>query len=315
MSNEKTKVIYEQISAKVIEHLESIQNNKDWKKPWFSAGVDGVLPHNCATGTIYKGINLFMLGIEAIEKGYPLNRWLTFKQCTTLGGKIVKGQKHTKIYKFNPLYLDEDKKRITYEEFKQKNEAGEVVYQTGYIKTFQVFNVAQTEGLPEKYTATQKLDNLQGFQELQEPEQLINNIGAEISYVAGDNAYYNPATDSITVPLKKQFSKAGLFYPVVFHELGHWTGYKTRLDRIGVSQNKTKQDYAFEELIAELTSNYLCAFTGVNYSMENSAKYIKIWIDRIKENSQIFMKASAQAQKACDFILQEVNHEVLQLSA
>jgi len=48
------------------------------------------------------------------------------------------------------------------------------------------------------------------------------------------------------------------YYSVLWHEMGHWSGHKSRLDR-DMSNKFGDAKYAMEELIAELTSAYCCA--------------------------------------------------------
>src|SRR6202035_3613623 len=47
----------------------------------------------------------------------------------------------------------------------------------------------------------------------------------------GGEAYFVPSRDFISMPAFAGFKGADHFYNVAFHELTHWTGHKSRLDR------------------------------------------------------------------------------------
>lgn len=67
-----------------------------------------------------------------------------------------------------------------------------------------------------------------------------------------NRAYYAPLLDYINMPNLQQFVAHGAeaYYRVLFHELIHWTGHRSRLARKGILQmkQKNKMIYAEEEL-------------------------------------------------------------------
>ncbi len=93
------------------------------------------------------------------------------------------------------------------------------------------------------------------------------------------------------------------YYAVLLHELTHWTGGKTRLDREQVGHTTDEKKYAFEELIAELGSAFLCShFRIKQHGREDHAMYIKSWLQALKNDKKFIFKAASQAQKAVDFL-------------
>ena len=86
------------------------------------------------------------------------------------------------------------------------------------------------------------------------------------------------------------------------HELTHWTGHKSRLDR----DKKGKFGdplYAFEELVAELGAAFLCSSLGVSKEVrEDHTKYIKSWLKALKDDKRAIFKASSQASKAVEYL-------------
>ena len=103
------------------------------------------------------------------------------------------------------------------------------------------------------------------------------------------------------MPRKHQFKTQEGFYSTLFHELSHWTGHQSRLNRKKLNKPGSK-DYAFEELIAEISASFLCCHLGFSYSSQHSA-YIESWIKVLKEDKKAIFRASSQAQKATEFIL------------
>ncbi|RLJ10891.1 zincin-like metallopeptidase domain-containing protein, partial [Klebsiella pneumoniae] len=60
--------------------------------------------------------------------------------------------------------------------------------------------------------------------------------------------------------------------------------------------------YAFEELIAELGSAFLCAELGV-YGEVQHESYFASWLKTLKEDKHAIFRASRQAREACEFLL------------
>jgi len=63
------------------------------------------------------------------------------------------------------------------------------------------------------------------------------------------------------------------------------------------------EDYSFEELVAELTSAYLCARNGIDNTLENSSAYIQNWLQALKNDKTVLLKASGKAVAAVEYIL------------
>ena len=100
------------------------------------------------------------------------------------------------------------------------------------------------------------------------------------------------------------------FYSTELHELVHWSGHKSRLDRLEL---KNQNGYAFEELVAEIGSAILCTDLGVSTEPRpDHAQYIANWLQALKGDKQFISKAATQAQKAVDFLhgLQGAQQEV-----
>ena len=89
-------------------------------------------------------------------------------------------------------------------------------------------------------------------------DEFLASSGPTIREGAGE-AYYRPGDDFISLPRFEAFKSAAHFYGVAFHELGHWTGHRSRLDR-DLRHRFGERAYAAEELVAELCA--LCRILG-----------------------------------------------------
>lgn len=118
-------------------------------------------------------------------------------------------------------------------------------------------------------------------------------------------AFYNPVLNYINMPMKNSFINSESYYDALFHEMTHWAGHSTRLNRPGIADIKrTKESYSFEELIAQLGASFLSNHAGIlSPVIDNSAAYISGWLDMLKNDKPLILKASAAAQSAADYIL------------
>ena len=178
--------------------------------------------------------------------------------------------------------------------------------QSPLLKTHAVFNLSQTKGLEhliKKFSSKEE----PRFQDVEKAEQLIKKSQADISFAPVDRACYLPMEDKIIMPKKEQFKTQEGFYSTIFHELSHWTGHESRLERPMEGKRKSKT-YAFEELIAEISASFICCHLGFEYSTQHSV-YVKDWLEVLKEDEKAIFKAASKAQKATEFILGNIQGE------
>lgn len=277
--------VRDQIAAKFVEALE--QGIVPWRKPWRGGGMT---PHNPVTGTIYKGGNALYLGFMQFANGYTSGEWYTFNNVTQKGGKVVKGQKGTAIYFWQFL-----------EKVNAKTGKKEKI---PMVRTFTVFNRDQCEGLPVKPEA-ERVD----VNPIAEAQKIIDGMPNPPKIVVSPDvtqAGYWPSEDVVRMPSIGQFINAESYYATMYHELGHATGAATRLKRDGVMERKGfgSADYSREELIAEITSAFLCAEVGILDKVEaNSIAYVQGWASKLKSEPRLILDAANAAQKAADLIL------------
>src|SRR5207237_2368310 len=162
------------------------------------------------------------------------------------------------------------------------------------------FNAQQMDAIPER-TPKQHTE----FEIVQAGESILQNSGAEILHDQNDRAFYNRASDQIHLPPKSAFPSAAAYYGTALHELGHWTGHPSRLDRETLNSSKSFGDpsYAREELRAELASVFLAAERGIPHDPAQHAAYVGSWIKALQEDKNEIFRAARDAHKAADFVL------------
>ncbi|MFW7525640.1 ArdC family protein [Vibrio ostreicida] len=273
--------IYQQVTDQIIEALES--GVKPWVCPW-DVTHDSGLPLNASTGNYYSGINIILLWVSAGMNQFSSSQWLTYKQAEALGGNIIKGERGTRI--------------TFYKTYEKETEKGEIE-KIPVIKQHTVFNLDQTQGID----AEQPMKR-EEVESLAYVEDFFNATGASIHY-GGQKAFYRRSTDEIILPEKSRFHSTADLVATLSHEVGHWTGARHRLDRI---KGKVfgDEDYAAEELVAELFSAYSMADLGVTGDVQHEC-YIANWLQALKNDKRYVFKAASQASKAHKYVLDLVD--------
>jgi antirestriction protein ArdC len=209
------------------------------------------------------------------------------KQALKAGGNVRRGEHGTKVYFVKQLQVrdgdgEEAETRLV-----------------PMLREYTVFNVDQCEGLPDSIRAGKpmRVRNPDARDVL--ADDFLRCIGADIREGHGE-AYYVPSHDFISIPAFGAFKGADHFYNVVFHELAHWTGHKSRLDR-DLKNRFGSRHYAAEELVAELGAAFLCAEFGFNGDVRN-AGYIATWIELLKADKRAFFTACSKASQAADYL-------------
>lgn len=271
--------------------------------PW-QRGFNPIFKHppfNPASGTIYRGSNRMLLSLVAYQNGFKDPRFMTYNQAIELGGHVRKGEKSITCIKYG-----ERKKAALDEEGKPKfDEEGKPLYEVkGYLSTFNVFNVEQIDGLNLPPITKESDVAIHNWSPIERAENLLVATGAKIENTSDCTIpCYNPSMDLIKLPLKEQYENKERYYATALHELSHWTGHKSRLDR-DLDNSFGTDNYAKEELRAEIGSSLVCLSLGVNSEIsENSKAYIKSWVQELKDAPNEILKACADADKICDYVM------------
>jgi antirestriction protein ArdC len=265
-----------------------------WQKPWESAGM----PFNPTTDKAYRGGNAVHLMATGLSQGYEDPRWMTYKQAAESGWQVRKGEKGTHIEFWEVKAKPEERNG---EPGKNGSDESTKENQRRFIhRVYTVFNAKQIEGVPafERRQPTE-------FEAVQGGERILVNSGARIAHDQRDSAFYRPSTDSIHLPPKEAFKDAPGYYGTALHELAHWTGHASRLNRSTLNESYRFGDlnYAKEELRAELASVFIAAEVGVPHDPAHHAAYVGSWIKALKEDKNEIFRAAHDASAATDYVL------------
>lgn len=293
--------IYLDVTNKIVSALS--QGVIPWIKPWTttSSSTDSPFPINAITRRPYAGINIPLLWAEVRLRGFRQDRWLTFNQARKAGGHVRKGEQSTLAVLYKPMSKeahDEDGQVV-------RDEQGNIkMVQFALLRTHCLFNIEQTEDLPAEEQIHDECDDQPAFVDHAPAEQLLVASGARIEHRYGDHAFYQPVRDLIQLPTKAQFEDVGSYYATALHELTHWSGHHSRLNRDGITGGHAfgSAAYAFEELVAEMGAAFLCALTGTQGELRHE-EYLASWLKILKEDKRAIFRASGQARDASEYLL------------
>jgi antirestriction protein ArdC len=288
MANKLQEKLYQELTDRVIEAIESGNFGK-----WISKFAEQGLPKNPVSKRAYNGGNIFNLSIEAMEKGYSSNSWLTYKQAQDAGGNIKAGEKGTTVWFWQIL-----------EKVNKDGKESKIPF----FKVYSVFNLDQTEGL-DKIRESNQVVFHEGIERINQVEDFLSAIPHKKENHNGTPCYI-PSRDLIRIPAPEYVIDGNIeqYYSVYFHELGHWTGHSSRLERKQVGRYQDKDSYAYEELIAELSSMFLCAEFGFTAELLHT-EYLASWVSHLKKDTSFIIHASQSAENVVKY-LKEIASQV-----
>ena len=296
MKNHPKKDVYQIITDLIIAKME--EGIVPWKKPYHKFGPAS----NYVTKKPYQGINYFAL--NSLGHDYPF--YLTFIQTSGLGGKVKKGSKSIPVTYWNFIYTDkESQKRISPEEAKKL--PSKQVSKSAFLRYYSVFNITDVEGIDFKFPDTiVKPEN----EKIADCETIIASMPfpPRIQH-QGNQPFYSPPMDYVNMPAIEFFQNAEAYHAILFHELIHSTGHKTRLARTEIIENQPfgSDSYSKEELTAEMGACFLTNLARIQSetTIGDSAAYIKNWLTVLRNDKKFVIEAAGKAQKAVNYILKK----------
>lgn len=238
----------------ISEIIEAVRNNT---APWQQSWPSGLIaPYNAVKGNAYSGRNAVRLFMQGLKRGYTDPRWATARQIKEMQGHIRKDEHGTGIlYYGQRLVIDDDGTEKM----------------RGVVRHYYVFNIEQTN-LPvlQREALREVTPDLPAFAEL---------LAIHNPKMAPGEPMYDPNSDVIHMLVKAAFTNDGEYYSAVFHEMGHWTGHESRLNR-DLTHPFGTPGYAREELVAELSSFMLSLEHGLPFSPKQSHAYLQGWAER-----------------------------------
>lgn len=272
--------IYQEVTDRIVAALE--RGTVPWLRPWRDSKAGSALePFNAATGRPYNGVNLLVLGTMP----YPELGWVTFKQALDLGGNVRKGERGTGVV-FWKIETREDE------------DTGERK-KTFFARLYTVFNVEQCEGL-DAAKLKRPAAPVAGATDM---NAVASRVGAIVRH-GGTKAFYTTAGDFVQLPSVEAFKSVEHYQATLAHELTHWTGHKSRCAR-EFGARFGDQAYAFEELVAEIGSAFLCARNGVPLEELQHPSYLASWLRVLKDDKRAIFTASSKAKQAAEFLMQD----------
>jgi antirestriction protein ArdC len=256
---------------------------------------------NYLTRKPYRGINQLIL-----RNMHPRPFYLTYKQVLQLGGQVTRGSQSIPITFWQVLFrLKENGRRISAEEASIL--PAEKTTRAAMLRYYRVFNIDDTEGIQIKLP---EVEVLSPAEKILSCERIIAEMPdpPKIGH-QGNQAFYHPGKDYQNMPRLHFFSRAELYYSVIFHELVHSTGHSKRLNRPELTKITAfgTHEYSQEELTAEIGASFLnCHAGNLNtLTFEDSAAYLQGWLQKLRNDKKFIFTASAKAQKAVDYILNQ----------
>lgn len=269
------------LTAKIIALLQ--EGTAPWVRPWDASMTSLGLPFNALTGHPYHGGNSLWLQCH----GYPDPRWCTYRQARERGWQVRRGEKSATVE-----YWQWDKE--------EKDAAGSTVrvpLERPRVFHAAVFNVAQMDNVP--------IWEPEGhaWPPEEAAERILRHSGARIMHDQTGRAFYSSKHDEIHLPPRYCFPEPTRYYATALHELGHWSGHGSRLNR-DLSGSFGSAGYAREELRAELASYFLSARIGIPHDPGQHAAYIQSWIQVLREDHNEIFHAAKDAERITEFVLE-----------
>jgi len=326
--------IYQMVTDALIAAL--AKGTVPWHMPWKTDGTGPAYPMRLSSRTAYRGVNVWLLGVQAMAMGYTSPWWGTYDQIAKLCGMVeapmmrdgkpvlyktgkLKGK--PRMHLVSPDGTDRGvrkgeesttvilNRRFTWEDKNDLDDKGKPKRKVGYtLRYYQVFNADQAEGMPERYLAPgEPVTDAEPFQGIEAADKLIAGYlanGPQITHSDPRRAFYRSGPDQINVPPDEAFDSPGERYSTWLHEIAHSTGHPDRLNRKGITEfdHFGSGQYAQEELVAEITCAMLCAVTEIDGVFDNSASYIAGWLRKLRGDNKVVVHAAGQAQRAADLV-------------
>lgn len=282
----------QEVTDNIIRLLE--QGTAPWQKPWDASG-SLVMPVNPTTGKAYHGGNVIHLFATAMSKGYDDPRWMTYKQAQEQEWQVRKGEKGTQIE-----FWDMRREQTGVPASPDETTLPDDRRKRPIHRVYTVFNAIQIDGIPPFETRPRT-----EFEAIDAGERILASSGAVIHHDQLDRAFYTRSQDEIHLPRREFFEDAPGYYSTALHELAHWTGHPSRLNRPTLNESYRFGDpnYAQEELRAELASVFLSAERGIPHQPDRHAAYVASWIKALKNDKNEIFRAASDAARATDFLL------------
>lgn len=289
---------FAEVTGKIIAKLE--QGIVPWQQPW-----GFVQPaQNHFTEHRYRGINSLLMLLGDYKTPY----FATIKQINDNGGRVKKGSKATNVYFHDCIYKDLTGGRLAPDVAQARLASGDPnVKKYPFMRLHSVFNMSEVEGCEIRPVLRRQNE---GNQEIAVCQDFVTdlNLGDGLRHADEDDAFFDVDEDFVQMPPIKAFQSSELYYGVLFHELTHWTGHPSRLNRktLTALSKFGQANYSLEELTAELGAAFLCNHFGIDTpeTEQSQASYIAGWLIALCKNNRFLWDAASDAQAAFTHLIE-----------
>ena len=305
MKNDKAEIVKQQLAERFIHCLDD--KKEEWSKNWKigSGACNGI------SNRKYSGLNRFLLTFYSQEEKYEGNRFYTFNQIKEKGYHLenAKGKGIPVIYPMFNYFKDgatdySERKLVGVSkksEMIRSGEATESNFKWAYASVKYVFSedlVKEIEKDPQQhiYSNDEKFEFLKGF---------MKETGVELyQSKINERCYYDIDKHRIVLPPDNHFFNKEALLSTLAHEIAHSTSKCLERE---VTGEFGSEEYAKEELRAEIASAYICAELGIDTSMNenNNVAYIQSWSTAIKDNYKYLEDAVKDADKICNYVIEK----------
>ncbi len=286
--------VYQEITDQMIAMIEA--GTRPWSKSWNGSAAPNIPLRS--TGVPYRGINVLTLWVASMTKGFASPHWLTFKQALALGGCVRKGERGSTVVYANKIEVDADRGEGGPDQGSDDSKR-----QVAFLKRYTVFNAEQIDGIAAKYPIPAPIITATNPDERDaELDALFAQVPVTVRH-HGSQPYYQPSTDHVVMPEFADFHTSDDYNSTLAHELCHASGHVDRLARPTLISTK-REDYAREELVAELGAAFVSATIGIKlHDREDHAAYLASWLQALRNDKRCIFTAARLAQDASDWLL------------
>ena len=292
------KPLYVQVADKLAAQFK--EGTSAFQKPVKDNGMPAfIAPINPVTGKGYSALNALNLSL----KGHDDPRWLSAKDAGYAGYLVKEGSKGTLInFPKNSEIVamrTPDGEKIIGEDGQTQTKTVEFE-KTQNGKAF-LFNATQIDDMPPLDEFLAKQHEAQPLLPNERAEKMIADSGAVIIH-GGPEAYYDQKKDEIHLPEKEAFANETRYYQAAIHQLAHWTGHESRLNR-PMQGRFGSIEYGREELRAAIASMLIGGELKTGHSFGNHAAYTGNWAKTLKDQPFEITRAANDAQKIARMLL------------
>jgi antirestriction protein ArdC len=285
------ETLFESITDQLVAAIEA--GAGDWVMPWHTLATAGT--PTSIDGHTYRGLNALWLPMVASTHGWESGLWATYRGWQRHDAQVRRGEHGTQVLlwkRIDPKAPDTD--GDTDEQGRRRSRL--------VARTFTVFAAEQVDGA-DQLVARRQHPGHDTPDRIAEADSYFAAVAACVT-IGGNQACYQPTTDTIRIPHLAQFAYAPHYYSTLAHEHVHWTGHPGRLNR-DLSGRFGSDAYAAEELVAELGAAMWSAQAGLSAATRHDhAAYLAHWLKILRQDPRSLVTVASRAQAAVDHLNQ-----------